>query len=109
MGEGNLITVDTPDGLRRRAFGGDMVDLRTTEPMDARSEYLMSNQPFVLKRITHVGDRTMRLVVNEGSTAIPQILDWCKANNISVESIEEYMPPFDDVFVELVEEERERG
>jgi hypothetical protein len=47
-------------------------------------------------------ENTVRIVVNEASTAIPELLNWCKAEYITVQSIEEYLPPFDDVFVELV-------
>lgn len=108
MGEGKIITVNTPERLRYNAYGGDMVDLRTSQPLDAKSEYLLRNQPFVKRRIRHAGDRTVRIVVDEASTAIPEILDWCKAQNIEVESIEEYQPPFDDVFVELIQEDRKR-
>ena len=33
MDEGRLIVVDTPEGLRRRAYGGDVVDLRLKNPL----------------------------------------------------------------------------
>jgi hypothetical protein len=46
------------------------------------------------------------LVVDEASTAIPDLMEWSSSRDISVESIEEYMPPFDDIFVELVSKER---
>jgi hypothetical protein len=36
---------------------------------------------------------------------MPALLDWAKAQNLTIESIEEYLPPFDDVFVALVQEE----
>ena len=50
-------------------------------------------------------DTGVRLIVDDASTAMPQLLDWCKQRDLSIESIEEFLPPFDDVFVELVKEE----
>jgi hypothetical protein len=47
----------------------------------------------------------IRLVVEQANKAIPILLEWCKNEYVSVETIEEYFPPFDDVFVELVKRE----
>jgi hypothetical protein len=47
-------------------------------------------------------DETVRLVVDEASTAMPALLDWCRAQNLTIESIQEFLPPFDDVFVNLI-------
>ena len=35
---GKLLLVDTPQGIRHHAYGGDMVDFRTTEPFDFQAE-----------------------------------------------------------------------
>jgi hypothetical protein len=40
---------------------------------------------------------------------MPDLMEWSGRQNIEVDSIEEYLPPFDDVFVELVEREEEDG
>lgn len=61
--------------------------------------------PFVKERVTRLEEENrIRLIVEEASTAIPALLDWCQKEYVTVESIEEYLPPFDDVFVELVKE-----
>jgi hypothetical protein len=52
-----------------------------------------------------VDAESLRLVVDDASMAIPQLLRWCEANQIDVESINEYVPPFDDVFVRIMEQE----
>jgi ABC-2 type transport system ATP-binding protein len=108
MDEGSLLMVDTPDGLRYRAFGGEVVDLRTVEPIDYHFENLLYQLPDV-KRVTQTSDRSARLIVDEASTAMPAILDLCREQNVSVESMEEYLPPFDDVFVRLVKREGKNG
>ena len=47
----------------------------------------------------------LRVVVEDASAAIPQLLKWFEENQIGVEAVEEYQPPFDDVFVELIRRE----
>jgi ABC-2 type transport system ATP-binding protein len=105
MDEGRLIMVDTPDGLRYKAYGGEVVDLRTEGPIDYMLENRLFNLPDVY-RVTQTGEKSLRLIVEEASISMPQILDLCRAENIAVESMEEYLPPFDDVFVRLVKRGR---
>lgn len=104
MVQGRLPLVETPDGLRRRAFGGEVVDLHTEERLLHRDRYRLHKLPFVQAEPRRIDNQenTLRIVVNEASTAIPELLNWCKTEYITVKSIEEYLPPFDDVFVELV-------
>ncbi len=102
MGEGKLIAVNTPEGLRNKAFGGDMVDLRTVDRIDYQTARALSELPFVKGPVTRTSDTSVRLTVDEASTAMPEIMEWARGGNIQVESIEEYQPPFDDVFIELI-------
>jgi ABC-2 type transport system ATP-binding protein len=105
--EGRLLVVDTPGGLRRRSFGGDVVDLQTTTHLDSRTLHQIEELDFV-HEVTHLSRMGLRIVVDEASTAIPELIEWCRERSITVKSIQEYLPPFDDVFVRLVEQERER-
>src|SRR5512140_3952477 len=47
MQDGRLIAVDTPVGLRHRAYGGDMVDLVTTDRLDYLQEEYLRRLPYV--------------------------------------------------------------
>lgn len=106
MANGRLLMVETSEGLRRRAFGGEVVDLRTAERLHYEQVELIRALPFVEQRkVIRTGDNSLRIIVDEASTAMPALLEWSKAQNLTIESIEEYLPPFDDVFVELVQEE----
>ncbi len=93
--------VDTPEGLRRRAFGGEVVELRSPQRSDYNHLQLLRQLPFV-RRVIRVGDFDLQVVVDEASTAIPAILEWGQEQNLNIESINEYLPPFDDFFVEVV-------
>jgi hypothetical protein len=41
-------------------------------------------------------------------TILPKLLDYVKQRQIDVISAEEYVPPFDDIFVHLIENETAR-
>lgn len=102
---GKLLLVDTPQGIRHRAYGGEMVDFHTTEPFDFQAEALLRSLPFVRAKTVRTGSNSMRLIVDEAGTATPQLMAWAQQQNIQVQVVEEYMPSFEDVFVELVRPE----
>ncbi|MFW6062762.1 MAG: ATP-binding cassette domain-containing protein [Chloroflexota bacterium] len=105
LSKGRLLTVDTPKGLRYRAYGGDIVDLiaRARLPYQQVSE--LAQLPYVHSQPQRISETHVRVIVDEAATDVPELLKWCQDRNLEVSSIEEYQPPFDDVFVELVKEE----
>jgi ABC-2 type transport system ATP-binding protein len=109
MSQGRLLLVDTPEGMRRRAYGGDVVNMRTTGtlPPNARAE--IEALPFVVQPVTQVSAQEVRVVVDEANTSIPPMIQWARNHGLEIESIGEYLPPFDDVFVKLVKQEEEQS
>lgn len=109
MDEGRLLMLTTPEELRRRAFGGDVVTLRTATPLINGEARRVSLLPFVEERVDQVNSRTLRLVVDDAGTAVPALMEWATGEGLKVETIEEYLPPFDDVFVELLRREKQHA
>ncbi len=110
MSSGRLLLVGTPDELRRAAFGGEVVDLNTARRLDYRTVQYIAGLPFVQDRsVTRTEENGLRIIVDEASTAMPELVNWAQQNNIELVSIEEYLPPFDDVFVELVKQKEVRN
>ncbi len=108
MIEGRLLMLETPQGLRYRTYGGEVVDLYTKQRLLHKDLKRLKERTFVKDDVTRIGSGNgIRLIVEQASTAIPDLLDWCHNEFVEVESIEEYFPPFDDVFVELVKHETE--
>jgi ABC-2 type transport system ATP-binding protein len=99
---GKLLLVDTPQGLRHHAYGGDIVDFHTTDPFDFETEGMLRSLPFVRTKTIRTGSNSMRIIVNQASTDTPELMGWAQQHNIQVKAVEEYTPPFEDVFVELV-------
>jgi len=102
---GKLLLVDTPQGLRHHAYGGDMVDFRTTDPFDFQAEGMLRSLPFVRGKTVRTGPNSMRIIVNQASTDTLELMGWAQQQNIQVKAVEEYTPSFEDVFVELVRPE----
>ena len=104
MVEGKLVALDTPEGLRRKALGGEVVTLRAIERIDYARIQGLSMLPFV-KRADRIGENEARITVDNAASAIPELMEWCSANDTEVESIQEFLPPYDDVFVALIHKE----
>jgi len=106
MAEGRLLMMETPENLRRRAFNGEVVDLVTEQQLSWNDINQLEQLPFVQRRAVTSSGNSVRLIVDEASTAIPAIINWVNERRLQVKSVEEYLPPFDDVFVTIVEKAR---
>ena len=106
---GKLLLVDTPRGVRHHAYGGDMIDFRTIQPFDFQAEALLRSLSFVRAKTIRTGPDSMRIIVDQASTATPELMAWAQHQNIQVQAVEEYTPSFEDVFVELVRPEVKHG
>ena len=108
MYEGRLLMTATPDELRKKAFGGELVAIKTSESMRYEQRNMLGSLPFVTGKVRVVNDQEVDVVVDEASTSIPLLMDWAKEHNLKIETIEEIAAPFDDVFVKLIEKETEK-
>jgi ABC-2 type transport system ATP-binding protein len=101
LAAGRVLTIDTPEGLRRAAFGGESIEVGFAQPPDASQVNSLRAHPEV-KSVQWVGASTFRLVVDDAESATPAINQWAADNDLELVRNERYLPPFDDVFVELV-------
>jgi ABC-2 type transport system ATP-binding protein len=102
--EGRLLTVDTPEGLRRQAFGGEVIDLVVAERIEQDLITEVTTLDYVVHaQRTRVDGKGMRITVDDADRVIPPLQRWLDERGVPVESIDRYLPPFDDVFVKLVE------
>lgn len=103
LANGRVLTVDTPQGLRRRAFGGEPVDVAFVAPVPASAmDFLTSMTSGVA--LQWIDEHSVRIVVEDPSAAVPKILDWGSENGVEIKRAEAFSPPFDDIFVALVEQ-----
>jgi ABC-2 type transport system ATP-binding protein len=105
MYEGKLLMVETPENLRKKAFGGEIVSIKTSDVVRYDTRKNLEVLPFVRGKITMIGDQEIEIIVDEANTAMTQLVDAFKGEKVKIETIEEILPPFDDVFVKLIEKE----
>jgi ABC-2 type transport system ATP-binding protein len=103
IANGRLVAHATPEGLRREALGGDMVDIETVHAFDGSD--LVGLENVVTTR--QVGPRHFRVVVDDAGAATPTVVDAIGERGGEVETAREYRPSFDEVFAELVKRDRE--
>ena len=99
MSNGKLLLVDTPLGLRHHAYGGDIIDLQTALPIDYDTEQRLG---LLGRKVVRMGPNSLRIIAAQASTAIPDLMEWANVNNLQVETLEQFTPPLDDVFMEIV-------
>jgi ABC-2 type transport system ATP-binding protein len=110
MNEGRLLFIDTPQGLRHRALGGDVVTVKTSRILNYQELAEFRAQSFVREgQVTINRDLSLEVVVEEAGAAVPPIIAWLEERGLEVESASEYNPPFDDVFVMLLNKARGNG
>lgn len=105
MYEGRLLMVETPENLRKKAFGGEIVSIKTSEWIRYEERKKLETLPFVHGKIKVINDSEIEVTVDEASTAMPALMEASKAARIKIETMEEITPPYDDVFVRLIERE----
>jgi ABC-2 type transport system ATP-binding protein len=102
LADGRLVAEGPPDELRRLAMGGDVLELEPSAPFDEAALAGLREVPGV-RDLRTVGGWTVCIVVDKAAQRLPDIQQWCSANGIDVQSLQEVRPPFDDVFAALME------
>lgn len=102
---GRLLTIETPDELRRKAYGGDVIGIKTNEEMRFEHRQQLESLPFVRGKTKIVSDQEIEVIVNDADTAISLLLEWSQAQKLTVAMMEQKSPSFDDVFIRLIETE----
>jgi ABC-2 type transport system ATP-binding protein len=108
MVDGRLVAVDTPVGLRRQAMGGDVVVLRSVSRFDYERSQALAGLPFVT-RAERVGEKEVRITTQDAANAIPLLMEWSTTTNTEIESVQEFLPGFDEVFMAIIHKENNSG
>lgn len=103
LSDGAVKIVDTPAGLRRAAYGGEVLRVDISRPLSPDDYEDLQGLSFVKSDVVVHSGTMLRIVVDDAKSSIPKIMDWLGERGIEVDSVEIDHPPFDDVFVELVE------
>ncbi|MER6755793.1 ATP-binding cassette domain-containing protein [Micromonospora echinofusca] len=97
MDHGEMVAEGTPADLKRE-ISGDVVLVGLDATATPQAAQLLDGEPYVNKLET-VDEGGLRLYVDEGATAIPQILRRVDGAGLALSSIELHRPSLDDVFL----------
>ena len=116
LARGRLIALTAPEELRRKALGGEVIEIETAQAFDgARLEQVPG-----VRRVRQSAPRRFLAICDDAGEATPRVLQELSSLGIEVVSSSEYRPSFDEVFAALVsqsdesradeeEDERERN
>jgi ABC-2 type transport system ATP-binding protein len=106
MRAGHLLYVETPENLRRKALGGEVIKL-TVEPAQVRDAlFLFQAHPEISDlRRSRSQPGLLYLTVDDAATMLPLILAIVgEQPALTVQQAGKYEPPIDDIFIELMEQ-----
>lgn len=105
MRDGRLLFVDTPDGLRRRAVGGEVVQFSVDPGCVREAARILYEHPIVSDvHISRSEPGLLQAYVEEAGSALTVLIPLFDAHpDVILKQAEEYRPPFDDIFIMLME------
>jgi ABC-2 type transport system ATP-binding protein len=103
MNRGHLATLGKPAELKS-AVGGDIITINSSNP-----NCIQKVKELGYSVISNATDGHCDLIVNNGETLIPQLLDSLKIRGVLVESVSLKKPTLDDVFLKYTGARIEEG
>jgi ABC-2 type transport system ATP-binding protein len=98
MAQGRLIALAAPEELRRRALGGEVIEIHTAKGFDAS---VLEDVPGV-RSVKQTTPRAFLVIADDAGEATPRLLQEISNSGVEVASSSEYRPTFDEVFAALV-------
>src|SRR5262249_13802527 len=95
---GRLVALDTPEGLRRSAIGGEVVEIETRQFVDAGALASVSG----VLDIQPTAPRKWLVVTENAGETTPRLVEAVANHNWELVTLREYRPTFDEVFARLL-------
>jgi ABC-2 type transport system ATP-binding protein len=101
LSNGRLLAVAAPDELRRRALGGEVIEVETVQAFDGSVLQEIEG----VREVRQNAPRRLLVIAEEAGSATPRVLQEISSRGVEVRSSSEYRPSFDEVFAALVANE----
>jgi ABC-2 type transport system ATP-binding protein len=103
LADGQLVTTDTPEGLRREAYGGELVDVVLGDvPEPAAIDRLRAARGVIdVEQLE--SPSALRLLAADADTGMGAARAWAGEEDLRLETVREHVPSYDDVFVAVLE------
>jgi ABC-2 type transport system ATP-binding protein len=105
LNKGRLLALGTPEEIRHEAMGGEIINLTLPE-VTSQAVRILRRIP-TLHRIRTLSTERLQLTVDNAGEILPEIVTAFQQNNLEIVSIEPYHPNFEEVFVQLMEQDEE--
>jgi len=102
---GRLVAVGTPTELRRKAIGGERIELVTADL--SKTQAILKDSEFGAN--VAVSNGAVRLIVDEAASAIPRVTSFLRERRVEVLQVRQLQPSLEDVFIKLVQEAGDRS
>jgi ABC-2 type transport system ATP-binding protein len=106
LDQGRVMATGTPETLRRRAMGGEEVEVQA-DHLTREAVTAVRELPQV-RAIRWTDGGAMRVVVEDAAAATPAITETLQGRGSVVEAVRPAVPTFDDVFKRIVGSETQR-
>jgi len=103
LDHGRVAAIGTPAALRRKAIGGEVVEVEADHV--SREAVMALRELPAVKAVRWTDSGTMRVVVEDAASAAPAITETLHHRGGIVEAVRPATPTFDDVFKRLVSAE----
>jgi ABC-2 type transport system ATP-binding protein len=109
MHAGRIIHLDTPENLRKKALGGEVIKLVVDPPHALDTAQIFQRHPAIADvRRSRSQPGLLYLYTDDAAATLPLIFQVMSEHpDIKVQQAEKFVPPFDDVFVKLMEQAEE--
>jgi ABC-2 type transport system ATP-binding protein len=97
---GQMLVLDTPEGLKNRIGAGDILEIKITAGQDDKLENLQAAFPKSLRDFTYQ-DETLRLVNIDTLDVLPLVLETFQHTQIQILDITVRKKTLEDVFIDL--------
>jgi ABC-2 type transport system ATP-binding protein len=103
MCAGRIVAFEPPEILRRRAFGGEIVELSAERGWFTREEVeKLATEPYVLS--TQRTADGVRVVVDDATTDTQRLLGVLQNADVGPVTVDQITPDYDEVFVAIMRE-----
>lgn len=111
MRKGRLVEMDTPENLKRKAMGGDVIRLVVDKTHEREAMRLLDLEPDVMQVQRSLRQPGELLVYTaDAARTMPELVMHLNGGSgIQLQTMEKYEPPFDEIFVNLIRQDEENA
>jgi ABC-2 type transport system ATP-binding protein len=105
--EGRKVATGTPEEVRRLAMGGEVVTV--AGPNLDRHAVTAIREVDGVQKVSWDGQDRLKVIVEDAGAAMPVLVEALRQADVDVDEVSEQHASFDDVFVQLMEDEQAAG